>query len=444
MNIKFLPFSIGTYLKIVSFSSPLQFDMIRAKIITIIQVALAMHELLTTQDLLALCLFDTRLGSFPGRASIHPTFLHQGNRAGDNLLMYHLREVQGGQPHQLLRWKRLFRVSVGVYRRLCRDLENILRLSPRAHGASARAIQPQETVAIGLHVLGSPGYLHSGGTEMGWSYQSMKKHTMRFARAVVRVYGDTLFEFPETVGQLQTACDLMMLEREVPNCLGAMDGKIFFMNFGADDNVALKSYKGGRGVNVLALVSADYRFRWHSAFVGGNDVDASLWNKSSLKQRIARLEWPPEDSRQAINEPQEESLAMRPIILVDGTFAGSPVLQKPYPVAQLDLPSKLLFNKIHDSGRKVVEQAFGQVVGRFGIFAQPVRWLAESTPEDLADVIKCAFILHNLCINMHDVFDGDDDDGGGGEQRDWGLDENIETTRMVMTEYRTYFTVGLS
>eukprot|EP00808_Paulinella_micropora_P017034 g2145.t1 len=130
---------------------------------------------------------------------------------------------------------------------------------------------------------------------------------------------------------------------------------------------------------------------------------------------------------------------MRPIILVDGTFAGSPVLQKPYPVAQLDLPSKLLFNKIHDSGRKVVERAFGQVVGRFGIFAQPVRWLAESTPEDLADVIKCAFILHNLCIDMHDVFDGDDD-GGGGEQRDWGLDENIETTRMVMTEYRTYFT----
>eukprot|EP00808_Paulinella_micropora_P008497 g77345.t1 len=242
---------------------------------------------------------------------------------------------------------------------------------------------------------------------------------MRFARAVVRVYGDTLFEFPETVGQLQTACDLMMLERE-----------------------------GGRGVNVLALVSADYRFRWHSAFVGGNDVDASLWNKTSLKQRIARLEWPPEDSRQAINEPQEESLAMRPIILVDGTFAGSPVsnaagrlcgqvLQKLYLVAQLDLPSKLLFNKIHDSGRKVVEQAFGQVVGRFGIFAQPVRWLAESTPEDLADVIKCAFILHNLCIDMHDVFDGDDDDGGGGEQRDWGLDENIETTRMVMTEYRT-------
>eukprot|EP00808_Paulinella_micropora_P004187 g80561.t1 len=360
-----------------------QLVVVIVQIITIIQVALAMHELLTTQDLLALCLFDTRLG----------------NRAGDNLLMYHLREVQGGQPHQLLRWKRLFRVSVGVYRRLCRDLENILRLSPRAHGASARAIQPQETVAIGLHVLGSPGYLHSGGTEMGWSYQSMKKHTMRFARAVVRVYGDTLFEFPETVGQLQTACDLMMLEREVPNCLGAMDGKIFFMNFGADDNVALKYIRV-----VAALI----------AFVGGNDVDASFWNKTSLKQRIARLEWPPEDSRQAINEPQEESLAMRPIILVDGTFDGSPVLQKPYPVAQLDLPSKLLFNKIHDSGRKVVEQAFGQVVGRFGIFAQPVRWLAESTPEDLADVIKCAFILHNLCIDMHDVFDGDDDDGGGG------------------------------
>eukprot|EP00808_Paulinella_micropora_P014869 g3609.t1 len=112
---------------------------------------------------------------------------------------------------------------------------------------------------------------------------------MRFARAVVRVYGDTLFEFPETVGQLQTACDLMMLEREVHNCLGAMDCKIFFMNFGADDNVALKSCKGGRGVNVLALVSADYRFRWHSAFVGGNDVDASLWNKTSLKQRISKV-----------------------------------------------------------------------------------------------------------------------------------------------------------
>eukprot|EP00808_Paulinella_micropora_P023579 g69234.t1 len=80
-----------------------QLVVVIVQIITIIQVALAMHELLTTRDLLALCLFDTRLGSFPGRASIHPTFLHQGNRAGDNLLMYHLREVQGGQPHQLLR-----------------------------------------------------------------------------------------------------------------------------------------------------------------------------------------------------------------------------------------------------------------------------------------------------------------------------------------------------
>eukprot|EP00808_Paulinella_micropora_P021515 g23942.t1 len=89
--------------------------------------------------------------------------------------------------------------------------------------------------------------------------------------------------------------------------------------------------------------------------------------------------------------------------------------------------------------KKMESDTLQLVVGRFGIFAQPVRWLAESTPEDLADVIKCAFILHNLCIDMH-VFDGDDDDGGGGEQRDWGLDENIETTRMVMTEYRTYFT----
>eukprot|EP00808_Paulinella_micropora_P012733 g34697.t1 len=341
-----------------------QLVVVIVQIITIIQVALAMHELLTTQDLLALCLFDTRLG----------------NRAGDNLLMYHLREVQGGDCVVIWKISCVSRLERMVLARVLYNLKRLWLLVYMfwAHLATC-TVEAQR---------------------WGWSYQSMKKHTMRFARAVVRVYGDTLFEFPETVGQLQTACDLMMLEREV---LGAMDGKIFFMNFGADDNVALKSYKGGRGVNVLALVSADYRFRWHSAFVGGNDVDASLWNKTSLKQRIARLEWPPEDSRQAINEPQEESLTMRPIILVDCTFAGSPVLQKPYPVAQLDLPSKLLFNKIHDSGRKVVEQAFGQVVGRFGIFAQPVRWLAESTPEDLADVIKCAFILHNLCIDMHDV-----------------------------------------
>eukprot|EP00808_Paulinella_micropora_P008496 g77343.t1 len=45
-----------------------QLVVVIVQIITIIQVALAMHELLTTQDLLALCLFDTRLGSFPGRA----------------------------------------------------------------------------------------------------------------------------------------------------------------------------------------------------------------------------------------------------------------------------------------------------------------------------------------------------------------------------------------
>eukprot|EP00808_Paulinella_micropora_P026638 g46009.t1 len=38
--------------------------------------------------------------------------------------MYHLREVQGGQPHQLLRWKRLFRVSVGTYEK-CRVVNPI-------------------------------------------------------------------------------------------------------------------------------------------------------------------------------------------------------------------------------------------------------------------------------------------------------------------------------
>eukprot|EP00808_Paulinella_micropora_P013599 g35865.t1 len=102
----------------------------------------------------------------------------------------------------------------------------------------------------------------------------------------------------ETVGQLQTACHLMMLEREVPNCLGAMDG-------------------------------------WSRRQCPCSDQPEATHRKVGMASRRQQ---------------------------VDGTFADSPVLQKPYPVAQLDLPSKLLFNKIHDSGIKVVEQAFGQVV----------------------------------------------------------------------------------
>eukprot|EP00808_Paulinella_micropora_P030377 g28610.t1 len=231
--------------------------------------------------------------------------------------------------------------------------------------------------------------------------------------------------------------------REIPNCVGALDGKVFLMNWGAHDNVAFKSYEGGgsRGINVLVLASADYRVRWHSAFAGGNNVHASLWKNTRLKRRIARLEWPPADGRQAINQPPEECPHLRPVLLVDATFAASEVLLKPYLAAQLNAPSKLLFNKVHDSGRKVIEETNGQVVRRFGIFAQPVRWIADSTAEDFCDLIKCAFILHNLCINMNDRMDEDegDDEGDDNQNQDWAWDEQLESARVVISEYREYF-----
>eukprot|EP00808_Paulinella_micropora_P020787 g54338.t1 len=378
-----------------------------------------LHEQEFIGNLATVCFLDLRFGSLPG----------------ESLFSFHFREAQQGETHQIERWKRLFRVSTLVYNTLYRDLHDILHLSPHAHGHSASVIKPHETIAIGLRIMGSPAYLHNAATEMGRSPQSMKKHTMRFVRAVIRRYGNRLFYFPETVGQVRSACNLMLNLREIPNCVGALDGKVVFMNWGAHDNVAFKSYKGGgsRGINVLVLASADYRVRWHSAFAGGNEVDASLWNNTRLKRRIARLEWPPADSRQAINQPPEECPHLRPVLLVDATFAASEVQLKPYPAAQLNAPSKLFFNKVHDSGRKGGSQ--------IRHFAQPVRWIADSTAEDLCDLIKCAFILHNLCINMNDRMDEDegDDEGDDNQNQDWAWDEQLESARGVMSEYREYF-----
>lgn len=175
----------------------------------------------------------------------------------------------------------------------------------------------------------------------------------------------------------------------LPNCLGAIDGKHIRIQKLPNSGSTNYNYKQYHSIVLLAACDADGLFTIIQTGFAGRNNDGGIFRASNLSRLLERGELNlPEDACL----PHDENQQKLPYYLVgDNAFPLKRFLMRPYPQNTLD-NKKRIFNYRLSRGRKTIECSFGMMTQKFQVLLTPIRCKEVTT---IVDIIKCVCVLHN-------------------------------------------------
>lgn len=176
----------------------------------------------------------------------------------------------------------------------------------------------------------------------------------------------------------------------LPNCLGALDGKHIriekFPNTGSENF----NYKHFHSTVLLACCDADGLFTMIEPGFAGPNSDGGIFKASAINYWLIHggFDIPlPSPLR------YDETAAPYPFYFVaDEAFPLTRNLLRPYSSRTLD-NVKRIFNYRLSRGRKTIECVFGMAAEKFAVLNGPIRC---RDPTVVNNIIKAACILHNF------------------------------------------------
>ena len=178
----------------------------------------------------------------------------------------------------------------------------------------------------------------------------------------------------------------------LPRCAGAIDGTFMRIRKPVKYVDAYYCYQKYSSILILAVVDASGQFTYIDAGRAGSMGDAATFHASGLEQKINDKTWltilEREENRNVLN-----GTYMRPYLVGDAAFPLAPTMMKCFSDNQALEPYQRTFNYRLIRTRRVVEQAFGRLKGRFAILdSSKLR-----DPIFAADVALVCCALHNFC-----------------------------------------------
>lgn len=176
----------------------------------------------------------------------------------------------------------------------------------------------------------------------------------------------------------------------LPNCLGALDGKHIRIEKLPGTGSTNFNYKQYHSIVLMACSDADGIFTIIEIGYAGRNSDGGIFRASAIKHWITNeMSNLPPPSRL----PDDENECNFPYYFVgDEAFPLSRYLMRPYPQKTLD-NTKRVFNYRLSRGRKSVECAFGMMTKKFQVLSSPIR---ARTTQRVVDITKSVCILHNF------------------------------------------------
>lgn len=181
----------------------------------------------------------------------------------------------------------------------------------------------------------------------------------------------------------------------LPNCIGAIDGKHIRMKKPINSGSSYFNYKDYFSTHLMACADAEGSFTSIDVGDYGRNSDSGVFRNSSLGQALY-------NNTLNIPEPsplpgeEEFGQSFHYYFAADEGFPLSTNILRPYNNRVLN-NNRRIFNYRLSRGRKIVECAFGMLVSKFRVFETPI-----SCTVDKADkIVKAACVLQNF-IKKHD------------------------------------------
>ena len=275
-----------------------------------------------------------------------------------------------------------FRMSKDTFWYLCQTYGKYFK---KTTTQLRRPLVPTKRIAIVLHWLAQA----SSFSELAALYAIGKSTVATIVHEGVTILRERLV--PEVIlfptGQ---ELDQVMVDFEalcgLPCCAGALDGTFMAMKKPSDFGDTYFCYKKFIAIIVLACVDARGIFTYVNAGRPGSVGDSYTYRHSLLFQKIASGEWLGHSPRTI------SGVNVKPFIVADSAFPLSSTCMKCYEVGQPAYRRSFNYSLIRM--RRVVEQAFGRLKGRWKIMDGKCSLKDPVFVRQVA-VVCCA--LHNMC-----------------------------------------------
>ncbi|XP_067138064.1 putative nuclease HARBI1 [Centruroides vittatus] len=279
-------------------------------------------------------------------------------------------------------FKSHFRLSRSTVQRLMEQFPEE-RTGPGQAGLRETSLQT--VVLMSLWLLGNQesfrGIADRFGISRGHAYREfvyfIKTVSSLRSKIIVWPNGE---KAKSTIRSFETLRDISF-----PDVIGCIDGAHISISAPKASKNAYFNRK--QYTSVILQAVCDSKLLFTDVFAGwpGSSHDCRVWSNSPLREAL-------EKNHHMIPEGAH--------LLGDGAYPLSLNMMIPYKDNGLLTREEKLFNQILSSSRVVIEQAFGQLFGRFRRLNHLFMFRVDRIPQ----VIVTACILHNLCILENDEF----------------------------------------
>lgn len=183
---------------------------------------------------------------------------------------------------------------------------------------------------------------------------------------------------------------------QMPNCIGALDGKHIRIRKPANTGSTYYNYLGHFSIVLMAVSDADGMFSVVNVGDYGRNSDGGVLRHSPLGSLL---------SSNSLNVPAPVPLPNEtdpfPFYFVgDEAFPLTENIMRPYPVRDLN-NDKRIFNGRLSRARKTIECAFGRVSSKFRVLYSRMG----CEPHKIETIVKATCILHNFVYSYENFRD---------------------------------------
>ena len=235
------------------------------------------------------------------------------------------------------------------------------------------------------------------------------------------------FQLPQTPDEWRIIADEFTTKWNFPHCVGAMDGKHVTIVKPGKSGSTFLNYKHTFSIVLMAVVDANYKFRYVNIGAQGRIGDAGVFNSCSLSKALERNDLHFPDA-----EPLPGSDLIVPyMLLADDAFPLKTYIMKPYSRRGMKHTERI-FNYRLSRARRVVENAFGILSSKFRVLRAPIALKTAS----VRCVVLAAICLHNFLRDrqvavrsMDDSVDMEDLQSGQLHEGRWRLNHRQDGLR---------------
>ncbi|XP_063393367.1 uncharacterized protein LOC134678652 [Cydia fagiglandana] len=255
------------------------------------------------------------------------------------------------------------------------------------------AVSPEEKLAVTLRYLISGCSFRTMSSSFRLGESTIRSILKDVCNAIINTMKGKFMPTP-TTEDWKIIADGFNKKWNFPNCIGAIDGKHVNIIAPPSSGSLFFNYKKHFSIVLMAIVDDRYRFIAVDIGAYGRNSDGGILASSRLGRAI---------EMNTFNIPTDTPLPGTEIIMphvfvADEAFPLKRNLLRPYPRSSGISEKERIYNNRLSRARRVVENAFGILYQKFGIYNKNLHL----HPKYVDIVVFATCILHNVmrCYNI--------------------------------------------